>query len=539
MPLRLKDIALPVALVTPATTAAAAFSLFLSDPALFAVPVELAGGEAPTYGLVTRLRLAEALAGANGRDVYAPRSVSHLIGSRPVIAEGHTPAALIAKTAAEHGTTALTDGVIVLSGGVYAGIVSPAMLLKTVAEENAARARFQQTAQKKFEDLKGQLTRLSESRARTLAFIGHEIRTPLTGILGVADLLEGQLPAGESKRLARTIGESGQHLERLLTDLLDLSRIDAGKLAITNQPFELRQFALETRDLWTPQFDEKRVSLRIGVATGAQPRIESDPARLRQILFNLVSNAIKFTDRGQVTVTLATAPSPDGLMLTMRVADTGRGISDADKSRLFEAFEQSDSADAFTGTGLGLAIARSLTRRLGGEIILTDNPGGGCIFTVAVPVLKAGPRLAIENKAEQGAARFDLGEVLLAEDHEASAFVIREALVAAGWRVETVTDAGAAIQRAAQRRYQVILTDIHMPNGGGDAVLKSVRAGFGLNAPTPVVAVTADASPERRTACERAGFSGLIEKPIRPRALVATLADILISSSQTRRVSGA
>ncbi|WP_291206764.1 ATP-binding protein [Hyphomonas sp.] len=539
MPVRLKDIALPVTPVTPATTAAAAFSLFLSDTALFALPVRLAEGDEATYGLVTRGRLTEALAGPNGRDVYAARSVTHLVGAQPVVAQANMPAALIAKSAAEQGTSALTDGVIVMEQGGYVGVVSPAMLLKAVAEENAARARAQQNAQRKMDDIQRQLTRLSESRARTLAFIGHEIRTPLTGIMGVADLLDTQLPPGEPKRLAKTISQSGQHLERLLTDLLDLSRIDAGKLAITKHPIELRQFAVETRDLWLPQFDEKRVSLRIGVATGAEPRIESDAGRLRQILFNLVSNAMKFTDRGQVTVTLATSPSPDGLMLTMRVADTGRGISDADKVRLFEAFEQSESADAFSGSGLGLAIARSLARRLGGEVILSDNPGGGCVFTVALPVIKAGPRLAVENKPEGNAARFDLGEVLLAEDHEASAFVIREALIAAGWRVETVMDAAAAVTRVGQRRYQVILTDVHMPHGGGEAVLRAARMGNGLNMLTPVVAVTADASPERRAACDRAGFSGLIEKPIRPRPLVATLADILISSGQPKRAAGA
>ena len=539
MPVRLKDIALPVAPITPATTAAAAFSLVLNDAALFAVPVRLGEGSDVSFGLVTRTRLTEALAGPNGRDVFAARSVSHLVGSQPVVATGDTLAAVIAKTAAEKSTSALTDGVIVMEQGAYAGIVSPMALLKAVAEENAARARAQQAAQKKLEDMQRQMARLSESSARTLAFIGHEIRTPLTGILGVADLLEGQLPAGEPKRLARTISQSGQHLERLLTDLLDLSRIDAGKLAIVNQPLDLRQFAVEARDLWMPQFDEKRISLRIGVATNAVSRIESDAARLRQILFNLVSNAVKFTDRGQVTVTLATSPSPDGLILTMRVADTGRGISDTDKKRLFQMFEQTDHADAFTGSGLGLSIARSLARRLGGDIILADNPGGGCVFTVALPVQKAGPRLAVENKVEAQSGRFDLGEVLLAEDHEASALVIREALVAAGWKVEIVADAAAAVQRVSQRRYQVILTDLHMPNGGGDAVLKAARYGHGLNALTPVVAVTADTSPERRAACDRAGFSGLIEKPVRPRALVATLADILISSTQTKRAAGA
>jgi len=539
MPARLKDLALPVPPVTPASTAAAAFSLLLSDPSLSALPVRLCEGSAASYGLVTRLRLTEALAGPNGRDVYAARSVAHLVGAQPVVASGEMPAALIAKTAAEQSSSALTDGLIVLDQGKYFGIVSPAALLKAIAEENAARARSQQAAQKKLDDLKRQLARLSGSRGRTLAFIGHEIRTPLTGIMGVADLLETQLPAGEPKRLVRTISQASQHLERLLSDLLDLSRIDAGKLAVRNEPIELRQFAIEARDLWLPQFEEKRLSLRIGVAAGAEARIESDAGRLRQILFNLVSNAMKFTDRGQVTVMLATLPTPEGLLLTMRVADTGRGISDADKARLFEAFEQSESADAFSGSGLGLAIARSLARRLGGEIILTDNPVGGCVFTVSLPVVKAGPRLAVENKPPGSAARFELGEVLLAEDHEASAFVIREALLAAGWRVETVGDASAAMTRIRQRRYQVIITDVHMPHGGGEAVLRAARFGNGLNAHTPVIAVTADASPERRAACERAGFSGLIEKPIRPRPLVAALADILMSAGQPRHAAGA
>lgn len=539
MPIRLKDIALPIPPLTPATTAAAAFSLFLNDAALHAVPVQLTAGDAPSYGLATRQRIAEALAGPNGRDVYAVRSVAHLAGSHTIVADGDTPAAQIAKTAADQSSNALTDGVIVLEQGTYYGVVTPAALLKAVAEENAGRARAQQSAQKKLDIMAKEIARLAETRARTLAFIGHEIRTPLTGILGVADLLNTQLPSGEPKRLARTITQSGQHLERLLNDLLDLSRMDAGKLPISNQPVELRQFAVETRDLWLPQFDEKRVSLRIGVAKGAERRIESDAVRLRQILFNLVSNAVKFTDRGHVTVTLATTPAPEDLMLTMRVSDTGRGISDADKARLFEAFEQAKHSDAFSGSGLGLSIARGLTRTLGGEIMLADNPGGGCVFTVTIPVRKAGPRLAVENKTDNKAARFDLGEVLLAEDHEASAFVIREALIAAGWRVEIVGDASVAIQRIAQRRYQLILTDVHMAGGGGDAVLRAARFGHGLNAQTPVVAVTADTSPERRAACTRAGFNGLIEKPVRPRQLVASLADILIQGVQQKRAAGA
>jgi CheY-like chemotaxis protein/anti-sigma regulatory factor (Ser/Thr protein kinase) len=303
------------------------------------------------------------------------------------------------------------------------------------------------------------------------------------------------------------------------------------------QAFELRQFAAETRDLWQPKLDAKRVGLRIAVARSAEARIESDAGRLRQILFNLVSNAVKFTDRGHVTVQMSTVPAGEGLSLVMTVADTGRGISDADKARLFEEFEQADDTIAAThgGSGLGLSIARALARRLGGDIALADNAGGGCLFTVTVPVQKAGPRLAVENTAPAGAGRFDLGEILVAEDHETTAFVIREALVAAGWRVECVPDATVAAQRIAVRRYQAILSDVHMPGGGAEAVLKAARYGPGQNSGVPILALTADATAECRAACEKLGFSGLIEKPVRPRALVAALADTLLSAPREKQ----
>ncbi|PKP80085.1 MAG: hypothetical protein CVT79_16680 [Alphaproteobacteria bacterium HGW-Alphaproteobacteria-18] len=539
MPVRLQEIALNVAPVPSTTTGAAALSLFLSDPALFALPVRIDTGDSGNLKIahVTRARLTEALAGPNGRDIYAARPILHLVTPAPVIAEGSAPVALIAKQAAEQGTSALTDGVIVMENGDYKGLVSPAALLKALAEENTARARNQQISHRRIEDMKTKMQALAEGRTRFLAFVGHEIRTPLTGILGVADLLKDQAATSEAKRLAETISTSGQHLERLLNDLLDLSRLEAGKLPIMMQPFELRQFASETRDLWQPKLDAKRVGLRIAIARNAEARIESDAGRLRQILFNLVSNAVKFTDRGHVTVQMSTVPVGEGLALVMTVADTGRGISDTDKVRLFEEFEQADDTTATThgGSGLGLSIARALTRRLGGDIALADNAGGGCLFTVTVPVQKAGPRLAIENHSPSGAGRFDLGEILVAEDHDTTAFVIREALVAAGWRVECVPDATVAAQRLAVRRYQAILSDVHMPGGGGEAVLRAARFGPGQNSSIPILALTADATPERREACEKLGFSGLIEKPVRPRVLVAALADTLLSASREKQ----
>lgn len=142
---------------------------------------------------------------------------------------------------------------------------------------------------------------------------------------------------------------------------------------------------------------------------------------------------------------------------------------------------------------------------------------------------------AVENPAPAGAGRFDLGEILVAEDHDTTAFVIREALIAAGWRVECVPDATIAAQRLAVRRYQAILSDVHMPGGGGEAVLRAARFGPGHNSAIPILALTADATPERREACEKLGFNGLIEKPVRPRALVAALADTLLNAPREKQ----
>ncbi len=533
MPLRLEDIAIPVTPVTPATTAAAAFSLFLTDPGLFAVPViSRAGERGPVLGHVTRARLAESLAGPNGRDVYAGRSVVHLMAPDPVIADASTPVALIAKQAADTKSGALTDGVIVNAGANYFGIASPAALLAAVAQENAARARTLRGASKQIDALRLRMKALSENKSRFLAFLGHEIRTPLTGILGIADLIESST-SGEPKRLARTIADNGQHLERLLTDLLDLSRMDAGKLPIHTSAFDLRQFMGEIRDLWQPRISAKQLSLRITIAPGTETRIESDAGRLRQVLHNLISNALKFTSKGEVTVTVATAETATGLALTFVVTDSGIGICDADKARLFRAFEQADatSVAAEGGAGLGLAVARGLTQRLGGTIGLADNAGGGSVFTVCVPVQRSGPRLAVENAPKAKSRRFELGDILLAEDHEASAFVIQQALVAAGWTVDVVASADLAIARAEAKRFQAILTDIHMPGGGGEAVLRAVRTGTGSNRLVPILAITADVTAERRQACAFVGYTGLIEKPVRPRALIAAIADALIAAA--------
>ena len=532
MPVRVEDIAIGVAPIGADMSASAALGLFLSDPSLFALPVVMNGA---VLGQVTRARLTEILASPGGRDVAASRAASHFMTPKPVMAETGTTVAFIAKLAADGNTSALTDGVIVLHDGRYKGLVSPAAILAAVAQENALRARAMQAASKRLQQATARALDVARDKSSFLAFLSHEIRTPLTGILGVADLLQDTISGAEPRRLARTISESGNHLDRLLGDLLDLSRLEAGKLPVNPGPFDLREFAAEARDLWQSRIAGKRLDLRIHVDSDSVMRVESDAMRIRQILFNLMSNALKFTEHGHVSVTLGTLEAAGHLKLRMTVSDTGCGISDADKARLFEAFEQARASTAQThgGSGLGLSIAKGLTALLGGEIRLADNAGGGSVFTVTIPVLRAGPRLAVDAPHKPRMRSLTLGTILIAEDHAISALVMSQALKAAGWQVETVQNAADAIARAGEVPYQAILADIHMPGGNGETIVRTLRSTTGPNQIAPILAVTADIGAERRTACERAGFTAMIEKPIRPRALVATLADVLMADEDT------
>lgn len=535
MPVRVEDIAQQVDAIVPTATAGGVLNYFLSEPHLFALPVVSSG--AP-LGIITRSAVTEALAGPNGHSLFGARPIVYLMGSQPVMAEVGTPVALIAKLASDEESAALTDGVIVLNNGQYAGLIAPRDLLTSVANENAARARAMQKRKQHAKKAQAYAAESAKEKARFMAFVSHEIRTPLTGILGVADLLQDSVKKDSSRRMARTISDSGQHLDRLLCDLLDLSRLEAGKLPIHPAPFSLSDFAYEAKSLWQSRVNDRRLDLKIIIDPSAEKRIEADATRIRQILFNLMSNALKFTEKGYVQVKLATVKSDAGLHLEMSVADTGCGISKSDKQRMFDAFEQvaPNTAHKHGGSGLGLSIAKSLAHLMGGAISLNDNPGGGSIFTVTLPVIVAGPRLALSQIEKPKRWSMTLGKLLLVEDHEASAFVISRALEAAGWTVDHCENVQDAIQCATHTEYQAILTDVHLGAHSGDDLISYVRTNDTRNRITPVIAVTADVSNERKTLCDQLGYAHLIAKPIRPRTLIAALADILIA--QDSRLSG-
>ena len=509
-------------------SAQAVFNIFLSNEALAGLVIIDSG---QPVGLVTRARLAEQLAGPEGRALLADQPISLLMQRDFVTEQAGSPVAAVAKRATETTSHALTEGVVVVHDGKYAGLASSSAILRAVAAENTARAKAMKKASERRKVEAREINDRMQSKSRFLATLSHEIRTPLTGMLGIADLLVDAKLKGEHREYARTIASSGRMLDRLLTDMLDFSRMEAGKLSLNAEPLNLRDFANEARDLWASKTAEKDLALRLSITRGSKKRILADGVRLRQILFNLMSNALKFTDTGYIDVELSTrSTDDDAVMLTMKVSDTGCGIADEHKARLFEEFEQASpqTATLHGGSGLGLAIARGLSELMGGSITLEDNPEGGSIFTVDVKAGVAGPRLAIDNPNKLRRGRLELGDILVIEDHRVSQMVIEKALTAAGWKVDCVYNGEQGLRRAGGKRYQAILIDRHLPDGMGEDLLARIRSEVLACHNVPALVVTADVTPERRESCKLAGFDGFIPKPIRPRELVAALADAVM-----------
>lgn len=535
MTVRIQDICETVAVLAPDATVATARQVFASTPGLSVIPIVF---DQVPLGLVARAELMEIFLQVEDHALLSRLPVSQVMLKEPLLVEGNAPAAYIAKKFTDIAGTMLSRGILGVDDGRYIGYVSAMKLLGAVSNENAARARAMKAGVKALEKARQETVEVRRDQAQFMAFLGHEIRTPLTGILGVADLLGDRKLDNEARDYARIISDSGQHLDRLLGDFLDLSRLGVGKLDIVPGSFQLEAFAKETRDLWSARSRKSGVALKVTCDNSAADRIEGDATRLRQILFNLIGNAMKFTERGSVSAHLQTRTKTHQLvMLEMTVTDTGIGIADKDKARLFEAFEQAspDTVHRFGGTGLGLTIAKGLVHQMKGQITLDDNPEGGTIFKVVCPVRRAGPRLAIENAPRKRSANFKLGRVLLVEDHDVSAMVISEALKAVGWSVDVVTTAEQGIRRARSFDYQAVLLDLHLGGVSGFEVVQTIRREQGHNQTAPILAVTADVSDQRVKQCKIAGFDGFIEKPIRPRRLVATLADIIVARPSVAR----
>jgi PAS domain S-box-containing protein len=365
-----------------------------------------------------------------------------------------------------------------------------------------------------------------EAKAAFLANMSHELRTPLTSILGFTALLQQAVLPEPAESHVRRISIAGEALLALINDILDVSKLEAGQIELELEPANVRALTEEVRDILSAQASVKGVSLQI-IDDLPRPQRRIDRLRLRQILLNLVGNAVKFTDSGAVRVRLMEMGA-DGERLRIEVIDSGPGLPEAHRSRLFQRFAQGDSSITrqHGGTGLGLAICRELIELMGGEIGAKDHDQPGACFWIEIP---AAPACPLEASAPEAPAETSAlaGRVLIVDDHPVNRELVR--LLLSGPQVTTMEaeNGKVAIEKASHERFDLILMDVNMPVMDGLVAASAIRASCPLNADTPIVALTAQTGAEIEQKCCDAGMDAVLAKPIARRDLLALAAQAM------------
>ncbi|AWB06964.1 hybrid sensor histidine kinase/response regulator (plasmid) [Azospirillum humicireducens] len=426
--------------------------------------------------------------------------------------------------------------------------------LTRLAAETFALAEKLDGAREEAEAAQMAAENASRAKSRFLAMMSHELRTPMTAVIGMGDLLMGTGLSEQQKSFVRTLRSSADTLMTILNDVLDFSKIEAGQLTLEEIDFSLPRLVDDVVQLFLVRAAAKGLTLSASIADDTPRHIRGDPTRLRQVLFNLVSNAIKFTERGAIEIAVwspdppvapstgrageedAAKPATPPVTLRFEVQDSGIGMTAEQRGRLFDAFVQADVSTSrkYGGTGLGLAICKRLVEAMDGEIAVASAPGRGSTFRFSIrtrvaeaqPLGDLGTRGLPAMSAEEPQQSAVALRLLLAEDNDINRMLITAMMTRIGHRIDAVNDGRAVLDAIKAADYDVLILDMEMPVLDGRSTARAIRRMDGPMARIPIVGLSADALPEHRDGHMAAGLDAYLTKPIDWEQLNAVLVDL-------------
>ena len=507
--------------IRPDTPCSEAYDRFDREPDTLLLAVVEDGRP---VGVVERDVFLRKLAAENGRTLYGARPVSALMDVEPVVVEGSVKISTLGQALLGQRASHVLRGFVVTDQGRYSGVGSLVRLLQANCQQDQDADDLRAAAAAREAEAAEQVRAAARSKSTFLSVLNRELRTPMNGVLAVAELLQRQPLGPDAQAYVQTIVDSSETTMRIVEDAVDLARAEAGELTLNPRPMVLRQLMDDLETLWGPRAAQDGVSLMVGYEGDTELAVEMDGQCLRQVFNHLIGNALKYARNGVVEASMKAWVQGDSVRIEARVRDNGQGI---DPDRLEHLFDVATNAEDAKSGGLGLPICRLLMQTMGGGIRAESNAGHGATFVFGL----AAPRVYIETEEAPASNVAELSDlnltaqphILIVDDNATNRVVAQALCEMFGCTSAHAEDGVEAVEAVKSGRFDLVLMDIKMPRMDGVEATQAIRALEGPESRTPIVALTANADPDDAKHYLAIGMAAVVEKPIKPERLRAAM----------------